>query len=397
MVMANINKKLLIAVIVFFFILILLFIVAYVLINKNKANQQNYNSVNNTTTPLENKSILDKVNSWLKNIQNPDKNNVSNSTSETSFSTNSNSIADKVSIWLKSMKNSSDSQYHYSLNCINKNNCQLTPPDKQIAISVLWSQYEHYKNSKNNIELGQMEQDIIKYSKRSEIVDKDLRIYQLDFWHCRFLFEMAKDSVFNNEYKDYLKNICQNNNYYLARTNLIDILNTNNLSIIFPKNQRVFAINNAIISDFISMYSWFADDQLLKIANMYFVNAKNYYLKNNLSTVDSSYLTIASLDLYLATKDQTYLDFANELYNKFSSADRNNLNINQLTELCYTSQFYYDNILKEQKYLTIKNDSVSKVIDKGFDYNKGAFHSFDSNGYSYETRNNALLIKCLIN
>lgn len=306
-------------------------------------------------------------------------------------------LVDKVNSWLNSMKNSSDDQYHYALYCQNKEACQLAPSDKQLSITVLWSQYKHYKKSGDETELNQIKQDIVKYSKRSEIEDYWLRVYQLDFWHCRFLYEMAKDSVFDDEYKDHLKNICQNNNYFLARADLGNILNTNNLDKIFPKDQRRFAIYNTMISDFISMYYWFSDDQLLKIAKMYFINSKNYYSKSNLLPADSAYLTIASLDLYLATKDKTYLDFANDLYNRFTDTDRNTLDINQLTELCLTSQIYYDSISKNQKYLVIKNDSLSRIINKGFDNDKGAFHSFDLNGHSYETRNNALLVECLIN
>jgi len=207
---------------------------------------------------------------------------------------------------------------------------------------------------------------------------------------------MTKDGVFNDEYKDHLKSICQNDNFFLARADLSNILNTNNLDKIFPKDQRRFAIDNTMISDFISMYYWFDDDQLLKIANMYFINAKNYYLKNNLLPSDSAYLTVASLDLYLATKDKTYLDFANDLYNRFTAADRSALDINQLTELCLTSQIYYDSISKGQKYLVIKNNSLSRIINKGFDNDKGAFHSFDLSGHFYGTRNNALLVGCLI-
>jgi len=305
-------------------------------------------------------------------------------------------IADKVNIWLNSMKNSTDDQYYYALNCSNKEDCQLSPTDKQVSIAVLWSQYKHYKKSGNETEINQIKQDIVKYSKRSEIEDYWLRVYQLDFWHCRFLYEMVKDSVFNDEYKDHLKSICQNSNYFLARADLSNILNTNNVDKIFPKDQRRFAIYNTMISDFISMYYWFSDDQLLKIANMYFINAKNYYLRNNLLPSDSAYLTIASLDLYLATKNKTYLDFANDLYSQFADTERNALDINQLTELCLTSQIYYDSISKNQEYIVTKNDSLSRIINKGFNNDKGAFHSFDLSSHSYEARNNALLVGCLI-
>jgi len=294
------------------------------------------------------------------------------------------------------MKNSSDDQYYYGLYCSKKEGCQLAPIDKQVSIVVLWSQYKHYKKSGSETEFNKIKQDIVKYSKRSEIENRWLRVYQPDFWHCRFLYEMTKDGVFNDEYKDHLKSICQNDNFFLARADLSNILNTNNLDKIFPKDQRRFAIDNTMISDFISMYYWFDDDQLLKIANMYFINAKNYYLKNNLLPSDSAYLTVASLDLYLATKDKTYLDFANDLYNRFTAADRNALDINQLTELCLTSQIYYDSISKGQKYLVIKNNSLSRIINKGFDNDKGAFHSFDLSGHFYGTRNNALLVGCLI-
>lgn len=345
--MIKMSKKLLMRATMFLLLIILLFLVVLIAINQKKVKQQ--------------KELADKVNSWLN-----------------------------------SMKNSADDQYYYSLSCSNKEVCQLSPTDKQVSIAVLWSQYKHYKKSGNGTELDQIKQDIVKYSKRSEIEDKWLRVYQPDFWHCRFLYEMAKDNVFDDEYKDHLKNICQNSNYFLARADLSNILNTNNLDKIFPKDQRRFAIYNTMISDFISMYHWFADDQLLKIADMYFINAKNYYLKNNLLPVDSAYLTIASLDLYLATKNKTYLDFANDLYNRFTDTDRNTLDINQLTELCLTSQIYYDNISKNQEYIVTKNDSLLRIINKGFDNDKGAFHSFDLSSYSYETRNNALLVECLI-
>lgn len=305
-------------------------------------------------------------------------------------------ITDKVIIWLNSMKNPTDNLYFNALECSNKGDCQLTSLDKQVVTTVLWSQYKHYKKSGSGTEFSQIKQDIVQYSKRSEIENDSLRIYQLDFWHCRLLYEMAKDSVFDDEYKNQLKNICQNNNYFLARTDLINIINANNLDKIFPKDQERYAINNTIISDFVNMYYWFADDQLLKIANRYFVNAKNYYLKNKLFPADSAYLTIASLDLYLATRNRSYLDFANDLYSQFAATERNALNINQLTELCLTSQMYYNSISKDLKYLNAKNTSLSTIIKKGFDNDKGAFHSFDLNGYVYETRNNALLVGCLI-
>ena len=367
------NSRKLLIIIAF---LILLFIIVLIVLIQKKEKQRKDKLINSTIQPTTyfNESILpnDKTQPAKKEI------------------------VDKVNNWLKSMKNSADDQYYYALLCSNKKNCQLAPTDKQVSIAVLWSQYEHYKESGDETELNQIKQDIVKYSKRSEIEDDWLRVYQPDFWHCRFLYEMAKDSVFNDEYKNHLKNICQNNNYFLARINLLNILNSNSLDKIFPKDPRRFAIYNTMISDFVSMYHWFDNNEFLKIAETYFINAKEYYLRNNLLPSDSAYLTTASLDLYLATKDKTYLGFANDLYNRFTDTDRNALDINQLTEFCLTSQIYYDNISKNRKYFVIKNDSLSRIINKGFDDNKGAFHSFNLNSYSYETRNNALLMKCLI-
>ena len=306
-------------------------------------------------------------------------------------------IAEKVNSWLKSMKSAIDQQYYYALLCEKSNACQQTPTDKQVSITALWGQYQYYKNTGNLSELDQIKQNLVNYSKRSEIQDYWLKVYQPDFWHCKLLYEMSKDNVFNAEYKNYLKNICQNNAYFLSSSKLVTFVDNNQQGRLMPQDQRRFAIYNSMISDFASLYLWLGNEQYLKVAQMYFNNAKNYYTTKKIPPSDSAYLTLASLDLYLVSKDKTYLDFADSLYNQFNTADLNSLNLNQLTELCLTSRYYFDNISKNPKYQTIKNASLAILITKGFDNGKGAFHSFNLDSLSYETRTNALIIDCLIN
>lgn len=306
-------------------------------------------------------------------------------------------ISSKITSWLRGMRSPTDNQYYYALVCDAQGHCKNSPTDKQVSITALWSRYRRYKISGDQSELTQIATDILQYSKRSEIEDYWQKVYQPDFWHCKLLYDMAHDNIFSKEYQDALYSICQNNSYFLSRIELANIANENKLDKIYPQDKRRFAIYNTMISDFVSLYRWTKDERLLKIAKMYFTNAKNYYLANNLLPSDSSYLTIASLDLYLATNDKIYLDFANNLFNRFTDSDRQNLTLDQLAELCLSSQYYYDNISKNQKYQIIKNDSVSRLIERGWDSQKGAFHGFTEKDKSYETRNNALINVCLMN
>jgi len=379
--MFNLDRKYFLIIIALLITILFLAVIVFLFFNSNKKQSAV------SPTIISNQSAPENKTSNLNKQSAPTRSQMKISKTD---------VVSKLVRWLNTMKNSADHQYYYALLCDQNNSCRNSPTDKQVSITALWSRYQYYKKTNKVEELGKIKEEISDSAKRSDISDYWLKVYQPDFWHCKLLYQMAQDNIFNEDYKNQLKKICQNNSFFLSYIELSNLANTNQQAKIFPQDLRRFAIYNSIISDFVSMYRWFKDERLLNIAKIYFINSKDYYLKNKVLASNSSYLIIASLDLYQATQDKTYLDFANSLYNQYD-VNNSSLDLNQLTELCLTSQYYLDHIDKNQKYSIVKNNSLNTMINKCFNEGKGAFHNFGSNNLSFETRNNALLISCLIN
>lgn len=319
-------------------------------------------------------------------------------------------IAEKAISWLDSIKDKQNI-YYFGQQCRLNKSCDTPFTDKQIGIPVIWARYQYYKKTRKPEELQIIKEHISSYLSIS---------FQPDFWHCKLLYEMSQDDAFTQGEKNNLKTLCTNTAFYqiasaaaekknpntFNSSDIINKLESKSSSIIIsdslPKNEREFLMYCAYTSDLISISSWFQSPTNLEGAKYYFDNAIYYYIQKKNST--SSYLPflgIAALDMYKATNNKQYLEFATYLANKIEKENPNNTVY--LAGLAYLENSLYAST-NDKNYSTNFKKNVAKIVDNSFDYSgyqgfrigKGAFHNQEKDEFYYDTRNVALIINLLM-
>ncbi|MDH7476581.1 MAG: hypothetical protein QHH09_03935 [Microgenomates group bacterium] len=318
---------------------------------------------------------------------------------------NDSQVIEKVLAWMNSMKDQNN-LYFANIQCNSEKQCSNPVTDKQLGIIAMWAHYIFYKKSNKAEELAVVKNHIASYANE---------VYQPDFWHCRFLYEIASEPSWSQNEKNQLKKICDDSLYYKyhnavknALNNLefnsnyfINAMKTTNKTILYteigPLNEQEALMFSTYASDFIAKYRWTNIPQHLFVAKNYFDAALSYYLSHKSdNNVYLPYLGLAALDIYKVTSNENYLNFA-----KFIAEQVANMNIDNLStkiSLSYLKRELFINT-KDKIYLnwsSTKTDLLDNYFDflnyKGYRLNKESFHNRGFTTYNYDVRQNALIV-----
>lgn len=317
---------------------------------------------------------------------------------------NSTDTPKKTITWLSSFRTSKAEYPSTGLQCtFNSQGADCISPvetfsDSRIGIVVMWAKYK-------NGDIINIDQDLDQYLTRE---------YQIDFWHCRFLYEMSQSNFFSTNQKDKLKNIClstvryettewENNNLQSVDPNNF-IVNQNPLINPITSNS-IFRIYATHASDFVARYLWFKNPNDLKIAKKYFDRALTHYQYSKNATVDyMPLLAVASLDMYKATNNKEYLQFSQSL-NQLMNSDFGDT-ITYILKVILQKDLYQITSNTNDKQMMQKN--LDFIFTNAYDYgkytdgfkgtlnNNGAFHNLSRITFSYNILDNALMSGILL-
>lgn len=267
-----------------------------------------------------------------------------------------------------------DSEYKNIKNC---DNIQKTGASYHEGLTTMWGNFGYAIKSKDKKVLEDLNKDISNYSKFDYVL-------QNDFWDCKMMYEMLKSGLFKDETKKQLERICWSSKFYV--TSDIDIKSDNSGYQYFLKPNKPSTNDSLIISglknnvsypsEFIARYLWKNDENDLKVAKYYFDSEKILYAsdKQYFGIKDICTLGISSIDMYKATNDKPYLEFAELLY-KDNLETKNEYNL----PVCGLFSQSLHKVTKNKKYQLKQNNIVSNIVK----------NYYDSMGYAPYFTNNA--------
>lgn len=202
------------------------------------------------------------------------------------------------------------------------------------GLSALYARFRYYQVKKDAGDLEILLKDIDNYSDSEKI-----SWVQNDFWNCSFMYDFWQSDLFNQEQKRKIEKICWTSTYYLPeeiefglfdgryqtkiKKELVDVdLKGKKLSGASEENERNLVQflddYSSYPSDFVARYLWKNDEKDLKMAKVYFNKVAGFYWQKNqyFNGKNICLLGISSIDLFRATQNQDYLDFAVLIYEK---------------------------------------------------------------------------------
>ncbi len=315
----------------------------------------------------------------------------------------SNDVSRKVLDWLQKQKNQSG-VYFGQVVC-NGSQCQQPVESNQSGVEPMWSRYINYKKNHQASDLQILTSDINVYSDRKIVARLQNR-----FWDCKLMYEMWKDSMFTEDQKNKIKSICYDNQPFPPPDNAPDTASVDFSKItqgqtissdlnVTSDNLTDFAV---MASDFATRYMWDNNQGNLKVAQEYFKYAVVAYTKLTAPDTATPLLGIAAFDIYKASNDKQYLDFANYIFDKVAAQQ-----CDSIEECTYMISFakFLNALSPQQKYNDYMTSSKDILMSQGFDYSGygaykngfGAFHAFgQGNQVIYPVQLNALISGLLV-
>lgn len=391
--MENNNRTKIIIIALVSIVIILLIAITVVSGLRNKQTSPNLNLSNPTLNLGKNKTAEKSTNNKLipttsKSFPSPTI-LLSNSDNANNSSLSNLDISLKTTEWIEAL-HADDGTYNIGLSCTNKS-CEKDQTDKQIGVGAIWAYGKIYTKTKNQSYLTKIKQEIDSMSQQR---------LQPDYFHCKFLYDLSRIPELS-EQKVKLEKICGNSaylKYNQAEESKIDINQfkaqdaldqlTNKRSYLFtdrllPQNNREFEVFASYASNFVNRYYFFDHQSYsLNIAKAYFDAAINYLITNkNIKIPNAPIIAVAALDMYQATTNEEYLEFAKQFLTNLS---QRNLPEN-IMDMIYiaTANQTLAKLTKQTKYADEKNTITEKVINQFFDYsgypgyrnNIGSFHN----------------------
>ncbi len=313
-------------------------------------------------------------------------------------------IAQKAINWLNLQK-SPDGVYY--LNRIVLPNQPTLPPteDKRIGINVLWGKYKYWQKTKDPKIPAELSEELNTLSD-----EKLTRLFQPDFWSCRFLYEIWTDKDIGQEMKDQADSLCSRasfaipsagelSTYQEKETNLPSVFSPSIDKITLSAKEEIDLGKKsyqypAFASDFAAKYLWHGRVNDLQTAKALFNLTVEIYQKQLRSGVirNECVLGMASLDLYRQTNDMKYLIFAGDIFKNDILAGKRSL-FRKIA--CYLFVEELDTVSPEMKYANFENKLLENILSENYDPVSGAFFSDIEDIRLYETRDNALMLKIL--
>lgn len=304
-------------------------------------------------------------------------------------------ISSKSMTWFDTMTN--DVGRYFMFESCNSGICEkANDVDKQIGINVVWSRYRKYLNSNSPQELTNIEKDL------TTLTTPNIGFpAQNDFLNCKLMYEMSQSGVFSEENKDKIDLICTGSVHYGPEMQeFISTLSQNK----YQSDPQISEVNSGQVldkwpianpdkflkygiyaSDIATYYLWAKKPDDLAAAKYYFNMALQIFSDRN-SDLDDSIIGLAALDLYKASNEQRYLEFAD-----YYLSDKAKRQCRSLQDCTYYLLFLDDfSQLNESSLVRSQRDmTLQTLFTRGYNENKKLFHTF--NGLTYPTLENALL------
>lgn len=336
-------------------------------------------------------------------------------------------IIEKVLTWLNKQK---DDKGFYLVtrfcdtggNTTDCNNVLPIGTSPHEALAVIWAEFKVLeKNPGNKNYLDNLDRDLNLYS---SVKGQGLGI-QNEFWNCKYMYDLAQSNLLSDEQKQKAKKICQSGMYYypqeyfqyinngklIKRVPDLDLKKALNKTLTFTEPLTQKEIEKiryyvAYPSDMAVSYLWLENDLELPSAKFYFNKAIQMFVENEdkFGDKENCLLGISSLDLYSATKNNSYFTFAKDLFaQKIESKIKNN-QVNSPVCALFAKDLY--NTTTEGKYKSDATSILNYLLENSFDYpgykvqleKNGSFFSFGETGKIVMTKSvkeNALLVGAL--
>ena len=321
--------------------------------------------------------------------------------------------AKKVLEWTSSQKSSSGVYLSGILCHITRDGqqkCSVPIEDPKVAVHVMWARFKYFQATGDRNQLDAINQDLETFTGLYQNPSNTIS-YQINHPTCTLLYDLWQTDEFTSDQKQKMQDLCSKSTFPGAEVDEINQEIANRVippemdtgSVIrgeklpyrgivniedFRNGYYKYAIS---ASDMISQYLWLnktaqltVAKQLVDKATQIFSNEKEGKLVNQASMV----LGASIVDLYIATKDQKYLDFAKYL------AQVQESRLCQNTEECSYHLYFLDKLFKvtqDLRYRDAINNLISYLKNTAFDDQTGAFQSMIPKVVSFETRNNSLL------
>lgn len=284
------------------------------------------------------------------------------------------------------------------------------------GLAAIYARDKEYLKTKKQTDLDILLKDINNYSDENKI-----KWVQNDFWNCKFMYDMWQDNIFNEEQKQKIDKICWTSGYILPpeiEFGLYDGMYQTRIKEEVPEvnltgegNKPIAGENEENFKQFISEYSsypsdfavrylWKHNEKDLKIAKIYFNKVAGYYFQNKPAFNGNNIclLGISSLDMFLATQDKKYSDFAEQIY--VANLENNLSNPQYIRPICVFFSQQLFNQTKNEKYKNTRSTLTKSYVNNYFDYksynnftNEGNFSSVNDDGslgLTKKTRDNGL-------
>ncbi|KKS47293.1 hypothetical protein A3J20_04955 [Candidatus Gottesmanbacteria bacterium RIFCSPLOWO2_02_FULL_42_29] len=305
-------------------------------------------------------------------------------------------IAGNIIKWLDSMKNEKG-RYLLFEDCLGGEGCQKsTETNKQYGLYVLWARYKNFLNTNKEVDLVKIKNDII------ILTTPEIGFpAQNDSYNCKLMWEMSQSEVFDKENKEAIDQVCIGSIHFGPEMNEFNRSIKQKKYDLDPKIDEViegkvldkWEIANSLAfnkyalyaSDLTYVYYYLGNNDDLDAAKFYFDMALQI-ISNKDNKLEDAVLGIASIDLYKATKEAKYLDFAN-----YFLQAKSKIGCNSAEDCAYYIMFLQElsKINNNQDIKTELNKVVQLLMSKSYNRELSLYHNFQSK--TYHTRVNALI------
>lgn len=328
-------------------------------------------------------------------------------------------IAGMVLSWLDKQRDERGVYNTFRL-CDTTGNCEKVSESGtsgHIGIAAIWGHFKYYQATDNKDALDTVVRDLKIYTDEDKV-----KMIQNDFWNCSLMYDLWQSDSFSRKQKKQIEHICWQSAYYyppelseivtngVQNLDLKKVIKKDNINFERPLSgydKQFLSAYPVFSSDFVARYFWKKDEKDLEKAKFYFNKSAQLFIKENDRFLGSDIclLGISALDIFTATKEKSYLDFAvtlfeQEIKNKISEK-------NFIGPLSY---FYAERLFRtteNEEYKEIKNDIVQFLVENSFDFtnyngslnNDGSFRVVvekdGSIGFAKSIRDNGLMVGIL--
>jgi hypothetical protein len=278
-------------------------------------------------------------------------------------------IAQKVLLWIDNQK-SQKGFYLFSKICDPNNQKCEEGDDGRTGKFVIWARFKHYQATQDKESLEKLGEDLSFYASENR-----MPMWQVDFWHCKLMYEVWQSELVSEELKQNAQTICQRSVYYPLNINEVEVKDFDLEKALSPyvpyagigDREDELSRFSAFASDYATLYQWHGGENYLKTAQYYLNQATEIYIKEGTSPylAGKCVLGTAALDLYQATQNNAYLEFSLDILRRRKESLSADL-FSQATCALLAQELY--KVTNEEEHQEFKEEILAGLIENNFDY-----------------------------